>query len=212
LNLRLTANAENRTLEPKSFRLLQFLIENRDRAVSKDEIFQAIWPDVTVTDNALTRAVGPSPQGSRRRPQGTAIHRDGTTVDIGSWRLWQSALWKCRQRPRSHGQRSGILLWPYRGSGPGRRARSGVFLSPRRGPTSLSSAQLTSGEGLDICAAFSPAGNVAAYASDRSGSFEIYARLLDSSARELKLTSNGNQNLFPAFSPDGQHVSLQRHA
>jgi serine/threonine protein kinase len=76
------------------------------------------------------------------------------------------------------------------------------------GPTSLSSAQLTSGEGLDICAAFSPAGNVVAYASDRGGSFEIYVRSLDSSARELKLTSNGNQNLFPTFSPDGQQVAF----
>src|SRR5271157_1968074 len=56
-NLRLTVGSAVRPVEPKSFRLLQFLIENRDRAVSKDEIFQAVWPDVTVTDNALTRAV-----------------------------------------------------------------------------------------------------------------------------------------------------------
>jgi Tol biopolymer transport system component len=82
------------------------------------------------------------------------------------------------------------------------------FLPRATGPSSLSSAQLTSGEGLDICAAFSPAGNLVAYASDRSGPFEIYVRSLDSSARELKLTSNGNQNLFPAFSPDGQHVAF----
>jgi DNA-binding winged helix-turn-helix (wHTH) protein len=56
-NLRLTVGGAIRPVEPKSFRLLQFLIENRDRVVSKDEIFQAVWPDVTVTDNALTRAV-----------------------------------------------------------------------------------------------------------------------------------------------------------
>ena len=82
------------------------------------------------------------------------------------------------------------------------------FLPRATGPSTLSSAQLTSGEGLDICAAFSPAGNLIAYASDRGGQFEIFVRSLDSSARELQLTSNGNQNLFPAFSPDGQHIAF----
>src|SRR5207302_1676984 len=44
-------------LEPKTFRLLQFLIEHRDRVVSKEEIFQAVWSGTFVSDNALTRAV-----------------------------------------------------------------------------------------------------------------------------------------------------------
>ena len=57
LNLRLTANGEIRALEPKSFRLLQFLIENRHRAVRKEEILTTVWEGVAVSDNALTRAV-----------------------------------------------------------------------------------------------------------------------------------------------------------
>jgi len=57
LNLRLTANGENRTLEPKSFRLLQFLIENRHRVAPKEEILSVVWEGVAVSDNALTRAV-----------------------------------------------------------------------------------------------------------------------------------------------------------
>ena len=44
-------------LEPKSFRLLVYLIEHRDRAVSKDELLREIWEDTAVTDNALTRVV-----------------------------------------------------------------------------------------------------------------------------------------------------------
>jgi Tol biopolymer transport system component/DNA-binding winged helix-turn-helix (wHTH) protein len=208
LNLRLTANAENRTLEPKSFRLLQFLIENRDRAVSKDEIFQAIWPDVTVTDNALTRAVAQVRKALDDDPREpryietvpTVGYRFLAAVAIGPMEMPAAAA-----QPRAAKWHLALAVIVVAVLGGGAIWR---FLSPRRGPTSLSSAQLTSGEGLDICAAFSPAGNVAAYASDRSGSFEIYARLLDSSARELKLTSNGNQNLFPAFSPDGQHVAF----
>jgi dipeptidyl aminopeptidase/acylaminoacyl peptidase len=67
-------------------------------------------------------------------------------------------------------------------------------------------AQFSYGQGLDVNATFSADGKLVAYASDRSGSFEIYVRALDPSARELQLTSNGNQNLFPSFSPDGQFV------
>src|SRR6476646_7681413 len=57
LNLRVTVDGEIRPLEPKSFRLLQFLIENRDRVVSKEEIFEAVWAGTFVTDNALTRVI-----------------------------------------------------------------------------------------------------------------------------------------------------------
>lgn len=46
-----------RDLEPKSFRLLQFLIEHRDHVVSKEEIFSAIWDGAVVSDNALSRAI-----------------------------------------------------------------------------------------------------------------------------------------------------------
>jgi TolB-like protein/tetratricopeptide (TPR) repeat protein len=56
-NLRLTVAAEIRSLEPKSFRLLMFLIENRGRTVPKEVIMAAVWPDTFVTDNALTRAI-----------------------------------------------------------------------------------------------------------------------------------------------------------
>src|SRR6476619_4289044 len=54
---RVLVNGVPQALEPKSFRLLQFLIEHRDRVVSKEEIFQAVWTGTFVTDNALTRAV-----------------------------------------------------------------------------------------------------------------------------------------------------------
>src|SRR4051812_14111480 len=57
-NMRLMVNGEVRAVEPKTFRLLQFLIENRGRILPKDEILSAVWEGAAVTDNALTRAVG----------------------------------------------------------------------------------------------------------------------------------------------------------
>jgi TolB-like protein len=44
-------------IEPKAFDLLLYLIRNRDRAVSKDELQDNIWPGVIITDAALTRCV-----------------------------------------------------------------------------------------------------------------------------------------------------------
>src|SRR3954453_2418699 len=44
-------------LEPKAIRVLICLIENRERAVSKDELLTAVWDGAAVTDNALTRVI-----------------------------------------------------------------------------------------------------------------------------------------------------------
>jgi DNA-binding winged helix-turn-helix (wHTH) protein len=44
-------------LQPRVFDLLEFLIRNRDRVVTKDELLQALWPGVIVADGAVHRAV-----------------------------------------------------------------------------------------------------------------------------------------------------------
>src|SRR5262245_56250836 len=44
-------------LRPKSFEMLRYLVENAGRLVSKDELIKAVWPNVTVADESLTRCV-----------------------------------------------------------------------------------------------------------------------------------------------------------
>ena len=44
-------------LRPKSFEVLRYLVENAGRLVRKDEIIKVVWPNVTVTDESLTRCV-----------------------------------------------------------------------------------------------------------------------------------------------------------
>jgi DNA-binding winged helix-turn-helix (wHTH) protein len=44
-------------LRPKSFTVLRYLLENAGRLVSKDELIRAVWPNVVVTDESLTRCV-----------------------------------------------------------------------------------------------------------------------------------------------------------
>lgn len=44
-------------LEPQVFQLLQFLIENRERVVSKDEIIDVVWDGRIVSDTALNTRI-----------------------------------------------------------------------------------------------------------------------------------------------------------
>lgn len=54
---RLFRGAEVIPLSPKIIDLLLYLAARQSSLVSKDELFTALWPDVAVTDNALTQAV-----------------------------------------------------------------------------------------------------------------------------------------------------------
>ena len=48
---------EVRTLTPRAFDVLIYLIEQRGRVVEKQELFDQVWKEAFVTDNALTRAI-----------------------------------------------------------------------------------------------------------------------------------------------------------
>ena len=54
---RLARDGEPVALSPKIVDLLLYLAARPSTLVSKDELFRALWPDVAVTDNALTQAV-----------------------------------------------------------------------------------------------------------------------------------------------------------
>lgn len=54
---RLVRDGEVIPISPKIIDLLLYLAARPSTLVSKDELFRALWPDVAVTDNALTQAV-----------------------------------------------------------------------------------------------------------------------------------------------------------
>src|SRR5262249_36269841 len=45
------------SLRPKSFDVLRYLVEHPRRVVTKDELIKAVWPNVIVTDESLTRCI-----------------------------------------------------------------------------------------------------------------------------------------------------------
>ena len=93
-------------------------------------------------------------------------------------------------------------------------AAAGVLLSPRPGPgdgadrmSSVALAPLTADAGVSESPAFSPDGETVAYASDRSGDFEIYLRRA-SGGGDVNVTNHPGDDVQPSFSPDGRLLAF----
>lgn len=62
-------------LSPKAFELLRVLVENRDRALSKAELLERVWPGVFVSDASLAQVVNEIRHGVGDRARHARIVR-----------------------------------------------------------------------------------------------------------------------------------------
>src|SRR5210317_2562702 len=53
----LRENGEPCSIEPQVFALIAYLAENRDRMVSRDELFEKLWEGRVVSDSALASRI-----------------------------------------------------------------------------------------------------------------------------------------------------------
>ncbi|HKZ77041.1 MAG TPA: winged helix-turn-helix domain-containing protein [Pyrinomonadaceae bacterium] len=53
----LKRDGKEQHVRQKTFQVLVYLLEQRQRVVSKHELIEAIWPDTAVTDNALEQCL-----------------------------------------------------------------------------------------------------------------------------------------------------------
>ena len=53
----LRQGGEPLAIQLKPFQLLAYLVRHRDRAVTKQELFEHVWPDAVVSDAALASAL-----------------------------------------------------------------------------------------------------------------------------------------------------------
>ncbi len=199
-------------LEPKAFRVLVYLVENRLRTVTKEELFQAVWGETFVTDNALTRVIAQlrkELQDSARAPRyietmPTLGYRFIAPVD--EVREPEGAPGAPPARPHS----SKVRYWMAAVAGTALLAFNAWFLLHQRRPDPplVRVFQLTSTLGQDSGPALSPDGSSLAYSSDRNGPFEIYVRSLAPGGAETQLTNDGEQNLQPQWSPDGKYLAF----
>src|SRR6187397_636796 len=54
---RLLRSGQDVYLPPKTFELLYHLLRNRGRVLTKEELLEAVWPDVNVVENTLAQRI-----------------------------------------------------------------------------------------------------------------------------------------------------------
>jgi DNA-binding winged helix-turn-helix (wHTH) protein len=72
-------------LEPKEFQVLCYLLQHRDRVVSRDELFTQCWPNTYVSDWALTRCIARIRKAVGTGAMGSASSRRCTAGGIALW-------------------------------------------------------------------------------------------------------------------------------
>ncbi len=97
-------------LQPRVFNLLVHLVRNRERVVSKEELFDTLWPEVTVTEASLQRAISILRTALKEGGMENAIrsfprvgyrflgkHEDGVpSVSPRSGNLYRATIWMRR--------------------------------------------------------------------------------------------------------------------
>lgn len=179
LNLRLTENGETRTLEPKSFRLLQFLIENRQRVVPKEEILTVVWEGVAVSDNALTRAIAQIRKALNDDPKEaryietvpTVGYRFAAEVNTETASVPVPAQERSRARVLAWGAAAVLLV----STGVG----AAYFFRTSQGPSSYTVLPFTSYPGREFAPSFSPDGNQVAFVwnGEHQDNLDIYCKI-----------------------------------
>src|SRR5215467_10465580 len=53
----LRAGDQDIDIRPKTFEVLRYLAENTGRLIPKQELFETVWPNVTVTDDSLVQCI-----------------------------------------------------------------------------------------------------------------------------------------------------------
>jgi Tol biopolymer transport system component/DNA-binding winged helix-turn-helix (wHTH) protein len=205
-------------LTPKAFDTLVFLLCNPGRAVEKDELLQAVWPDAFVEEGVLAVNVAAIRKALNEADEGrsyieTVPRRGyrfiGQVQAVG--RMSQGgAASEAPQRKMSWlakwGLAVGLLALMLVGLG--------WFLSRSRStsvPPLFSPVPLTSYPGTELSPTFSPDGSQVAFSWDgeRQDNFDIYVKLVDRSDA-TRLTSDPARDSFPAWSPDGRHIAFVR--
>jgi hypothetical protein len=97
-NQSLLRGAEKIILRPKNYAVLDFLVRNPHRLVTKNEMLAALWPGTKVVDAALRVSIQEIPKRSMTMPSIPGSSKPSARVVIGL-----SLLSPCKLKPSQRG-------------------------------------------------------------------------------------------------------------
>ena len=210
------------SLEPKAFEVLLFLVENQGRLIEKRELLDHAWPGTVVTESAMTRVIADirkalgdeareprfietvPTKGYRFVAQVREVPDDLPAVPVPEAAVVSRSRPPAGRIPSLAAGATGLVILAAVGVWAMRNRPS---TAPEGSARASQARQVTDSLGLDVFPSFSPAGAEIAYASDRGGGFEIYVRQLAAGGREIQITSDGQDNLQPAWSANGREIA-----
>jgi Tol biopolymer transport system component/DNA-binding winged helix-turn-helix (wHTH) protein len=203
------------------FQVLAILLENRGEIVTREDLQKRLWPDTFVDGdhnlntaiNKIREVLGDSAENPRfvetlpRRGyrfiapvEGTRSAMPPDPVSTPRVPAVRSVRWGVL--------RTGVLIGAIV-----LIAIAGLFLYKlRRVPDPVvqqrSLTRLTSDEGLQTGATWSPDGRFIAYSSNRGGKYDIWVQQI-SGGDPIQITKGPRQNWQPDWSPDGKYIAYR---
>lgn len=224
------------SVEPKVFKVLQFLLHHPGRVVTKDELLDAVWSDTSVSESSLTRTVA-----TLRRLLGDDIHEPryiATIPTVGYRFLCNPQVSEDGFVPATpFGGIAESLALPTPTSIPASpaekprpRQKRGLIIvaacfvcalltagllaykkwhANPAPPVQRALSRVSFDEGLQTGATWSPDGRFIAYSSDRGGKFDIWVQEISGGGDPIQVTKGPGQNWQPDWSPDGKYIAYR---
>ena len=99
-------------LRPKSFDVLLYLVRNRGRLVTKDELFENVWANVIVTDNSLVQCIKEIRQALGRRRADDDRNRRQARLRLHARRRRNATMARSRRTPVAVPVEIGVRAMP----------------------------------------------------------------------------------------------------
>ncbi|HEY3057068.1 MAG TPA: winged helix-turn-helix domain-containing protein [Thermoanaerobaculia bacterium] len=217
---RLSKAGEPVHIEPKALQILILLLELREKPVTKQELFDAIWPGIAVTENALTRAIA---QLRKTLGDDAEAPRYVETVPTRGYRfigplqtepaVAPSPVSRATVRPRRW-----IALVLSIAAAIVMIAMIAVFRFVRRNvevkvqdgvayeAPPIAARPLRTSQRFEVCPSFSPDGESIVYSADTGGTLHLFVSTV-AGDREWQLTHGEAGEAQPSWSPDGKRIA-----
>ena len=201
-------------LAPKTFDLLVFLVQSRGRAVSKQEVMTALWPDTFVEEANLAFQIS-----TLRKALGENGPRWIETIPkhgyrfVATVRAVQAEAATQVEPSRGHRRAAfaiALMLVLVGVTGVGLYRLLGWSRSARESGVRSAIVPVTRFSGRETQPAFSPDGRQIAFAWDggKEDNADIYVTLVDA-GEPFRLTTDPAPEHSPVWSPDGRYIALR---